>query len=284
MDLAPEGIPLRVAFADTAAEIDCRDAELSARLKQIFRHCQTNNQPEVVYVINRPQPRQWETRRNGELIRQDLQEIDVLEGLMHDLVAQLITHTRGQAVFHAAGVARGGRAALLVAESGSGKSTLTGWLVSRGLNYLSDEIIAWDAESRSVSGLARPLLLKRGATALWQGWLAAAGTLEQAQPFGNATLWLDPELIHPGSICRQATPAVLIFPHYLPGANFQAAPLSPARAVFMLLQHLVNGPNLPGDGLETASRLGQSLPAWEVVYGSFSDSLGDWVEKELKLH
>lgn len=284
MALAPEEIPLRVGFADTAAEILCRDAKLNARLQQAFQHCPTDNPPDIGYVIDHSQPLLWETRRNGELIRQDLQEIDVLEGLMHDLVAQLITHTRRQAVFHAAGVAQNGRSALLVAESGSGKSTLTGWLVSCGLNYLTDEIIAWDAESRAVSGLARPLLLKRGATALWQGWLTAAGTLQQARPFGNATLWLDPELIRPGSICHQATPAVLIFPHYQPGANFQATPLSPAWAVFMLLQHLVNGPNLPGDGLELVRRLGQSLPAWEVAYGSFSDSLGEWVERELKLN
>lgn len=284
MDLAPEKIPLRVGFAETAAEILCRDAELNARLQQAFQHCPTDNPPDTVYVIDHPQPRLWETRRNGELIRQDMQEIDVLEGLMHDLVAQLITHTRRQAVFHAAGVAQDGRAALLIAESGSGKSTLTGWLVSRGLDYLTDEIIAWNTESRAVSGLPRPLLLKRGSTALWQDWLAAAGTLEQARPFGNGTLWLDPDLIRPGSVCRRAAPALLIFPRFQPGANFQAVPLSPARAVFRLLQHLVNGPNLPGDGLETASRLGQSLPAWEVVYGSFSGLLREWVERELKFN
>ena len=82
-----------------------------------------------------------------------MQTLDVLEGLMHDLVAQLITHTRGQAVFHAAGVGRNGRVALLVADSGAGKSSLAGWLVSQGFNYLSDEILAWDAATGQVSGL-----------------------------------------------------------------------------------------------------------------------------------
>jgi hypothetical protein len=210
-----------------------------------------------------------------------MQTLDVLEGLMHDLVAQLIIHTRGQAVFHAAGVEQNGWAALLVADSGAGKSSLAGCLVSQGFNYLSDEILAWDPATGLVSGLARPLVFKRGAQALWQGWLATAGALERAAPFGNGTLWLDPELIHPAAICRQASPGLLLFPRYTPGADLQATRLSQAEAVFGLMQHLVNGPNLVGEGFETAASLAKACPAYRLEYGEFSDNLAGWVRSEL---
>ena len=177
---------IRVAFADTAIEIRCEDAELAVTLRQVFRHCDGLAEPRVIYHITHPQPNLWLTERSGQVIRQDMQTLDVLEGLMHDLVAQLITHTRQQAVFHAAGVEQNSRAALLVADSGAGKSSLTGWLITQGFNYLSDEILAWDTATGQVSGLARPLVLKRGATALWQGWLTAAGTLNQAAPLAMA--------------------------------------------------------------------------------------------------
>jgi len=281
MGLTPTETELRVTFADAAVAIHCEDAELAASLHRVFRHCDGPAEPAVIYRISRPKPNLWLTERSGQVIRQDIQTLDVLEGLMHDLVAQLITHTRRSVVLHAAGVEQNGRTALLVADSGAGKSSLAGWLVAQGWNYLSDEILAWDTGTGQVSGLARPLVLKRGATALWQGWLSAAGTLEQAAPFGNDTLWLDPELIHPGAICQSAALGWLLFPRYSPGAAFQASRLSQAQAVFGLMQHLVNGPNLPGEGFESAARLATACPAFQVEYGEFSEDLAGWFRSEL---
>ena len=281
MGLTTTDPSIRVAFADTAIEIHCEDAELAVTLRQFFCHCDGLTDPRVIYRITRPQPNLWLTERSGQVIRQDMQNLDVLEGLMHDLVAQLITHTRGQAVFHAAGVEKNGRTALLVADSGAGKSSLTGWLVSQGFNYLSDEILAWDAATGQVSGLARPLVLKRGATALWQGWLSAAGRLERAAPFGNGTLWLDPDLIHPAAITRQAAPGLLLFPRFNRDSDFQCTRLSQAEAVFNLMQHLVNGPNLAGEGFETAASMAKACPAYRLEYGEFSDNLAGWIRSEL---
>lgn len=275
---------LRLGFAGTSAAIRCEDPGLFASLQGIFRHCPAAAEPAVTYSITCPRPGIWLTERTGQVIRQDMQTLDVLEGLMHDLVAQFITHTRGQPVFHAAGVESGGKAVLLVAESGAGKSSLAGWLVSQGLRYLTDEILAWDEASSTVCGLLRPLVLKRGAASLWQGWLAAAGTLEQAKPFGNGTLWLDPELIHPDAVCPSAAPGLLLFSRFSPGAPFQAERLTQAKAVFSLMQHLVNGPNLPGEGFESAASLAVACPAWRLEYGAFSAKMLNWLVSELNCH
>lgn len=272
---------LQVGFAGTAVSIYCEDAGLSATLQGVFRHCNAAAEPAVTYSITCPRPNLWLTERAGQVIRQDMQTLDVLEGLMHDLVAQFITHTRGQPVFHAAGVESGGKAILLVAESGAGKSSLAGWLVAQGLRYLTDEILAWDEASTAVCGLPRPLVLKRGSAPLWQGWLAAAGTLEQAKPFGNGTLWLDPELLHPDAVCPSAAPGLLIFSRFSPGASFQAERLTQAKAVFSLMQHLVNSPNLPGEGFESAASLAVACPAWRVEYGTFSTEMLNWLVCEL---
>lgn len=280
MGLIPPEAEIRVAFASTALAIRCEDPELAARLRQVFRHCLSTAEPTLTYQIHQPEPNLWLTEREGQVIRQDIQTLDLLEGLMHDLVAQLITHTSGQAVYHAAGVEQNGRAALLVAESGAGKSSLTGWLVCQGWNYLGDEILAWDEQQRLVHGLPRPLVLKRGATRLWQAWLPA-GSLAQAKPFGNGTLWLDPEWIRAGAVRQAAQAGWLLFPQYRRGAAFQARRLSQAEAAFGLMQHLVNGPNLVGEGFEIIARLAQICPAYRLEYGEFSDKLAGWLRSEL---
>ena len=63
MGLTTTDPSIRVAFADTAIEIHCEDAELAITLRQVFRHCDGLTEPRVIYRITRPQPNLWLTER-----------------------------------------------------------------------------------------------------------------------------------------------------------------------------------------------------------------------------
>jgi hypothetical protein len=76
---------------------------------------------------------------------------------------QLANHSQGGALFHAGALAVPGRGKgwLLPGGIGSGKTTLTAWLLTRGLDYLTDELAfvpdgAADLEKSGQGGAARP--------------------------------------------------------------------------------------------------------------------------------
>jgi len=59
-------------------------------------------------------------------------------------------------LFHAAALAWQGRGLLLPGKISAGKTTLTAWLLSRGLDYLTDELVFIPQGTVAVRGLARP--------------------------------------------------------------------------------------------------------------------------------
>lgn len=70
---------------------------------------------------------------------------------------------------HAAGVARDGRAVVMVGRSGDGKSTLTARLVGSGWEYVTDEQITFDREGSLIEPYPRPLTLRQGVWHLFEG-------------------------------------------------------------------------------------------------------------------
>ncbi|PSL04746.1 hypothetical protein CLV30_105213 [Haloactinopolyspora alba] len=62
-------------------------------------------------------------------------------------------------LLHAGAVVRDGRAVLFPGASGQGKSTLTAACLQQGFDYLSDELVAVDLDTGTVTGWPRPLML-----------------------------------------------------------------------------------------------------------------------------
>lgn len=64
---------------------------------------------------------------------------------------------------HAASLMRDGKGVVLAGASGFGKSTLAAGLLSRGWDYLSDELGLIDPQTLWVHGFPKALRIKRGA-------------------------------------------------------------------------------------------------------------------------
>lgn len=63
---------------------------------------------------------------------------------------------------HAAALARGGAAALVLGKRRTGKSTLSAHLLQSGWCYLSDEMVAIDSDSPQISTYPKPVALRSG--------------------------------------------------------------------------------------------------------------------------
>jgi hypothetical protein len=68
----------------------------------------------------------------------------------------------GGLLLHAAAVSHGERCILLPGKTGAGKSTLTAWLVARGYQYLTDELVYIPAGTTTVVPFPRPLNIRAG--------------------------------------------------------------------------------------------------------------------------
>jgi HprK-related kinase A len=120
-------------------------------------------------------------------------------------------------VLHAGVVERGGRAIVLPAPSGSGKSTLCAALVHRGWRLLSDELALLSLADGTISALARPISLKNESIDIIRS--LAPGSCITA-PLANTTkghlAYLKPPADSVASVGRQAVPALIIVPKFLP--------------------------------------------------------------------
>lgn len=176
----------------------------------------------------------------------------LLEGPLEQLVDHLIWHVHNRAygqcddllLVHAGVVAGRGGVVVLPAASGSGKTTLTAGLVAAGLDYLSDEVAAFDPGTTRVVPVPAGLSVKRGSLAALADVLTedlppeVADLLPAGRPVPPAALRTDP-LGGPGRL------AAVVTPRYEAGAATRLRECSRATGLFDLA---ANGFNLASFG------------------------------------
>jgi hypothetical protein len=77
--------------------------------------------------------------------------------LMSLLTALALDHTPELSLLHAGGVVHNGKAILLGGSSNQGKSSTVVELLSRGMSYMSDEVMRVDLSNHIACGLPRPI-------------------------------------------------------------------------------------------------------------------------------
>ena len=263
---AESNLPLCVQFGGNAALIWCNDPVLRRLLGHHFRHGWANSASAVVtYQITVGADHKLQLRRDETLLYDGPSSNYIIERLLHDITITLTKQSQQHLVFHAAGLAYDETGLLLCGQSGSGKSTLAAWLTANGFDYLTDELVAISLDGGQMSGLARPIVLKKGSEFVWQQWLD-----EPAQAclthLSNGTTLLDPESLRAHSIRTTAYPRILLFPRYADGQAFTIQPLSSAKAAFRLMHRLINAENLPNRGFAGVTRLAQQTDAYSITY------------------
>jgi hypothetical protein len=205
----------------------------------------------------------YDVSRDGEPVALAQHAGDAAGWLVWD-VNRLTAEAGGaHLLFHAAGLAAGGRGIVLPGPSGSGKSTLSAGLARAGLAYLSDELVALELAGGRLLPYAKPITIKAGSfaalDALAEGWAGVewAGE-ERLLPVGGAGVTV-------GHACE---PGFIVVPRYEKGAPTRLAPLSATEAFVALA---VNAVNFKAHGTAGTDALGALVARCECVTLTMSD-------------
>lgn len=189
---------------------------------------------------------------------------DLATFVMDAVVRALIFDQKQGIVLHAGGVARDGKAVLVCGPSGSGKSSLICWLVDRGFDYLTDEIVLLGRDQPVASGLPRSLVVKPGSAEhilrmpAFRGASTVVGGLHQMiEPPASA------------SASRPLPVSLVVFPEFAKGEEFAIAGHSAAECGIRLVQCNLNARNFDDGGFAAIARLARQAPAMSIRYGDY---------------
>jgi hypothetical protein len=277
-----------VHFAGNTIRFSADYAGLLAAVDTHFKNCLGENGPILAdYKITTLSDTEFSVTLNGSDLFSRLNFEQVLFYLMQDGITQLNGASATELVFHAAALAHLDRGLILCGKSGSGKSSLTAWLVANGLQYLTDEVIVLPMDGGEISGFCRSMILKRGSAFIWQRSRKIAGTMWLANvesdgflQFEDGTVWVAPTLLNAAAVRSGVEPRVIIFPHYVAGAQFQVQRLTPANTLFQLLQCLVNARNFPDHGMSAATRLARQVSAFSLTYSDI-ETATQWIQQTI---
>jgi len=203
------------------------------------------------------------------MLYRDPSQTSVAAIFLERVLEHLIRTCTGGMLLHAAAVARDGKALVLAGKTGAGKTTLATWLVCRGFDYLTDELVHVDMQATCVSGFARPLHLKEPAHALFAGVIDMdGGDAVMASPLGTH---VSPARLG-ARVARCARPCALVLPAYRAGAPLDLRPLAKAQAATRLMGCLVNARERPQHGFEEVAGLVQAVPAFAMTYSDFKEA------------
>jgi hypothetical protein len=268
-----------ITFAGSTLSIEYQGNRPARVVNFLYRHFSTGNS-DAAQVNYRLLPQsgsdQLRLYDDKKLLCQSDDEADIADLLLGNSCYKLAYHSRGGLLSHAGGLAWQGQGLLLPGTMGAGKTTLTAWLLNRGFDYLTDEMVYIPHQTNTMQGLTRPLNLKHPSRSVVQAWFNYE---TQAEQFYRATITdlIPPTLFRPNTQLSQPRLSLIIFPRYQADREFKLEALSKAQAGLALMQCLVNARNLADHGFSEITRLTRSVPAYKMSYASF-EQIGDRIE------
>lgn len=183
--------------------------------------------------------------------------------------------SRDGLLFHAAALAYHGQGILIPGNIGAGKSTFTAWLLSKGLNYLSDELVYVPCGTATLQPFTRPLHLKHPSRPILSPILNIEAHPETILTSSYSDL-VPANLFNPNSTLIKVDLNLVLFPHYLPDAETCWQSLTHAQTGLALMQCPINARNLPEHGFKETVRLARRVPGY-----AFNSAHFNQIETEL---
>jgi hypothetical protein len=271
-----------INFAGSTVAIEYDGAQAAHVIAFLYRHVPQAGaaEPHVTYrLLSDGESGEMVLHRGARLLYDGGSAADLANLLLGDSCHELADQSRGGLLFHAAALARRGKGLILPGTIGAGKSTLAAWLLARGFDYLTDELVFVAPGAGGFQAFTRPLNLKPPARAILQRQLDFEGQSHQFFSGSQFDL-IPPSLINRCSHVSEPDLSLILFPRYLPESAFELRRLSKAQAGLELMQCLVNARNLPDYGFSEITRLARKVPAYQMRYAGF-DQIGEVVETML---
>ena len=174
---------------------------------------------------------------SGETLAESPDIRDVLHRLSWHVNTTAMRTCTDLLVVHAGAVATPtGSGVMLPGRSGSGKTSLVAALVRAGWGYLSDEAGAIDPVTRRLCPYPRELSIKPG---MFEDF-ADRVEPDQGFPISSREWLVAPETLRADPLGGPSDVDVIVFLEPDPGAPTRVTPLSPARSVAALMEHVSN--------------------------------------------
>ncbi len=230
-------MPLRRLALRFAFELTTDDDDLARVARSVFADLPVaEHAAHTVRVVGNPRER-YAIFADGQSAIDDVARSEVIAILTWLLNQGAISHDSDLLLLHAAVLANGEDGVLVAAPSGSGKSTLAAGLLTRGFDYLSDEVGALDLASMRLHAYPKPLSLE--ASSLDQ--LGLYDHLDPALGRWMSSKWqLPAQVIRSGSTPSSCAPRVAVFPQLVTGGESQLLHLRRSEAMALLVANSFN--------------------------------------------
>ena len=275
-----KGLPRETfALRDLFFSIAMADQDLAEQWRMLFRHLGPRPQPgpaAAEFAVLQSQTGNqglfcgWE---NGVAAQDGLARNEIFPWLVYRLFAHGMAGLGHRLLFHAAVVAKKGRAVLLPAPSGAGKSTLAAALTAAGWAVLSDELAVIDPQNPSVEAFALPIGLKDKSVAPLAAIIPGlADRPRHVRADGVGLRYFTPPDPPPDG---RLPVAALVFPHFRPGTTTRLRAIAPLAA----LEHLaVTGSSArPLNAEDIAATLGLAdRPCYRLHVGDLNEAVAQF--------
>jgi hypothetical protein len=249
------------------------ETQIPGPFRLLFAHLETPNAiPQARLEIR--------TTSTGEMVlvedgRERLRTIDPAEAVGALYIA-VLERTRSDlewfALIHGAALGTAGKGLALAGPSGSGKSTLTAGLISRGYDFLANDLIALSEPHGMVVPWPLPLSIKQGSIEIVE-----AHHPQLAEAASYRTKGVEARMLIPPSSAWDADPVplcCLVFPHFVEGAAPRARRLSSFETVERLLTDRVwLGSPITEQRMSAFLAWLDRTPSYALSYGSLADGM-----------
>jgi Coenzyme PQQ synthesis protein D (PqqD) len=270
--LSPAALEWTSTIRNTAVRFAVA-TEISAAVHAMFADLETPGAtPMVRFEISRASGCEFALIEDGvERIRSE-NSAQIVGGLWQAILQRVYSDIDWLALIHGGAVARQGVGIGLCGPSGSGKSTLIAALISKGLDYLSDDLIALSSPSGKIVPMPLPLSIKPGAVEV-----LAAHHPKLAQARRYRTKGVEARLLAPPLSAWTTEPlplAKLLFPRFVAGALAEAKQISSFEAIERLISERIwLGDPLSEERVAAFVAWIDHIPAYDFVYGDLAQGV-----------
>ncbi len=264
------GLRATYRIGERSFRIAVSEDDVAKRVEAVFRsfRVESDTADECIDVCRTADGRDFILNHDGSAIYRLNSVAEVTGALFQTVLGGVHSGARWLAIIHGGAVAIGGRAVLLPGSSGSGKSTLGAFLVSRGFDFLCDDMLAVTQEGR-VANWPIPISIKEGS------WKALAPYLPQLEAIPAEFVWGRTMKFLPvassSAKLHANRAAVFIFPKFDPmAASPRMMRLRPIEALQRLISDRIwLGYPLRAKAVEGFLPWLAQIPSYALSYGNF---------------
>jgi hypothetical protein len=223
--------------------------------------------PDVAIEVRRDNAG-WTVLEGERVLAGGLGANEVVPVVIYGLLDGVLRRSPNSIAFHASAARRDGRCVLLAAPPGSGKSTLCAALLSRGYEFIADDVVLFDDACLGVRGVPLPLSLKEGSwSPLMNVYPQLEATAIHVRPDRKLVRFLVPPALASANESHAVTS--IIFPQFAPNSALEHRPIDQSLAFNRLVSEATTSKRrLSGDKFNDLARFVRPTKCWEL---GFSD-------------